>query len=174
MRYSLIFFFLFFTFGVAAQEIFQNKKGGYQISVPKRWTVEQEDDITSVYAPDEEEMDTWKEKLEISLTDANDLTLEDAFNFYVQDDLPAAYNGFKIIRQGEEVINGLSTKWVLFSFSGSGTVGETEISFTLNNLFYLTLKNNKLFMLNGIAEKDYYQKLESDFLKIVRSFQVTK
>lgn len=174
MKYSLIFFFLFFTLGAAAQEIFQNKKGGYQISVPKRWTVEEEDDITSVYAPDEEEMDTWKEKLEISLTDANDLTLEDAFNFYIQDDLPTMYNGLKIIRQGEEVINGLNTKWVLFSFSGSGTLGTTEVSFTLYNLFYLTLKNNKLFMLNGIAEKDYYQKLESDYLKIVRSFQVTK
>jgi hypothetical protein len=174
MRYSVIFFFLFFSFGVAAQEVFQNKKGGYKISVPERWTVEQEDEITSVYAPDEEEMDSWKEKLEISLTDANDLTLEDAFNFYTQDDLPNMYKGFKIIRQGEEVISGLNTKWVLFSFSGSGTVGTAEVSFTFYNLFYLTLKNNKLFMLNGIAEKEYYQKLESDYLKIVRSFQITK
>ena len=174
MKYSTIFLFLFITFGVSAQQTFQNKKGGYQISVPEKWTVEHEDEITSVYAPDEEEMDTWKEKLEISVTGANDLTLEDAFNFYIQDDFPTAYKGFKIIRQGEEVIHGLNTKWVLFSFSGSGTLGETEVSFTLHNLFYLTLKNNKLFMLNGIAEKDYYQKLESDYLKIVRSFQVTK
>ena len=174
MRYSAVLFFLLFTFGASAQKNFQNKKGGYQISVPSRWTVEEDEDVTSVYAPDEEEMDTWKEKLEISLTDANDLTLKDAFNFYIHDDLPATYNGFKIIRQGEEVINGLNTKWVLFSFSGSGTLGETEVSFTLYNLFYLTLKSNKLFMLNGIAEKEYYQKLESDYLKIVRSFQVAK
>jgi hypothetical protein len=174
MKYFIVFFFFFFAFDVSAQQVFQNKKGGYQISVPKRWTVEEDEAITSVYAPDEEEMDTWKEKLEISLTDANDLTLEDAFNFYIQDDFPVAYKGFKIIRQGEEVIHGLNTKWVLFSFSGSGTLGETEVSFTLNNLFYLTLKNNKLFMLNGIAEKEYYQKLESDYLKIVRSFQINK
>lgn len=174
MRYLAVFFFLFFAFGVSAQKNFQNKKGGYQISVPERWTIEQEDDITSVYAPDEEEMDSWKEKLEISITDANDLNLDDAFNFYIQDDLPTMYNGLKVIRQGEEVINGLNAKWVLFSFSGSGTIGTAEVSFTFNNLFYLVLKNNKLYMLNGIAEKEYYQKLESDYLKIVRSFQISK
>ena len=142
--------------------------------VPEKWTVEQEDDITSVYAPDEEEMDTWKEKLEISVTAANDLTLEEAFTFYVNEDLPTMYNGLKILKQGEEVVNGLPMKWVLFSFSGSGTIGTSEVSFTLHNLFYLALSNNKLFMLNGIAEKDYYQKLEGDYLKIVRSFNVTK
>jgi len=174
MRHLILLILCFSILDASAQQAFQNKKGGYQIIVPERWTVEPEDEITSVYAPDEEEMDTWKEKLEISLTDANDLNLEDAFNFYIQDDLPTMYNGLKIVRQGEEVINGLDTKWVLFSFSGSGTLGTTEVSFTLYNLFYLVLKNNKLYMLNGIAEKDYYQKLESDYLKIVRSFQVTK
>jgi len=174
MRQLIILLLVFFVLDASAQKAFQNKKGGYQVIVPERWTVEPEDEITSVYAPDEEEMDTWKEKLEISLTDANDLTLDEAFNFYLQEDLPTLYNGLKIVKQGEEIIHGLNTKWVLFSFSGSGTVGTTEVSFTLYNLFYLALKNNKLFMLNGIAEKDYYQKLESDYLKIVRSFQVIK
>jgi len=174
MRFLAIFFFIHFALSVSAQQAFQNKKGGYQIIVPQHWTVEQEDEITSVYAPDEGEMDTWKEKLEISINDSNGLALEDAFNYYTEADLPTMYNGFKIVRQGEEVINGLNAKWVLFSFSGSGTLGTTEVSFTLHNLFYLVLKNNKLYMLNGIAEKDYYQKLESDYLKIVRSFQVTK
>ena len=165
---------LFFNFSASAQKPFQNKIGGYQIIIPAQWTVDQEDELTIVYAPDEEEMDTWREKLEISITDAIDLTLEDAFNYYVHDDLPTIYNGLKIIRQGEEDINGLKAKWVLFSFSGSGTLGTTEVSFTLHNLFYLVLKDNKLYMLNGIAEKDYFQKLESDYLKIVRSFQVNK
>jgi len=174
MKHLIILFLTVSVLDASAQQAFQNKKGGYQIIVPEQWTVEQEEEITSVYAPDEEEMDTWKEKLEISLTDANDLSLEDAFNFYLQDDLPTTYNGLKIIRQGEEVINGVNAKWALFSFSGSGTLGTTEVSFTLHNLFYLVLKNNKLYMLNGIAEKDYYQKLESDYLKIVRSFQITK
>lgn len=171
--YTLLLFVLC-TLNVSAQNDFENKKGGYKISVPEKWTVEQENEITEVYAPDEGEMDTWRERLEISLTDANDLTLEEAFTFYVKDDLPPAYNNFAIVRQGEETIHGLNAKWVLFSFSGSGTVGETEVSFTLYNLFYLTLKDNKLFMLNGIAEKEYFTKLESDYLKIVRSFQVTK
>ena len=166
--------FVFCTFHVSAQQDFENRKGGYKISIPEKWKVEQEGEITEVYAPDEGEMDTWRERLEISLTDANDLTLEEAYTFYVKDDLPQAYNNFAIVRQGEETIHGLEAKWVLFSFSGSGTVGETEVSFTLYNLFYLTVKNNKLFMLNGIAEKDYFSKLESGYLKIVRSFQLTK
>ncbi len=174
MKQFFLLFLILFTFSVTAQQAFENKKGGYKISVPEKWTVEQEGEITDVYAPDEGEMDTWRERLDISLTDANDLSLEEAFTFYIKDDLPPAYKNFAIVRQGEETIHGLYAKWVLFSFSGSGTVGETEVSFTLYNLFYLVLKNNKLFMLNGIAEKDYFSKLESDYLKIIRSFQVTK
>jgi hypothetical protein len=174
MKQFFLFFFVFSAFSAIAQQVFENKKGGYKIFVPEKWIVEQDGEITDVYAPDEGEMDTWKERLEISLTGANDLTLDEAFTFYIEVDLPPAYKNFAIVRQGEETFHGLQAKWVLFSFSGSGTVGETEVSFTLYNLFYLKLKDNKLFLLNGIAEKDYFAKLESDYLKIVRSFQITK
>ena len=174
MNLTPVFFLLLAAVSVSAQQSFVNKKGGYKITVPEKWKVEQEGEITSVYAPDEGEMDTWQEKIEVSLTDANDLNLDEAFEFYIEQDLPAMYNGLKIEHQGNELINGEKTKWAVISFAGSGTVGTTEVSFTLHNLFYLFHKNGKLYMLNGIAEKSYYPKLENHFLEIVRSFQFTK
>jgi len=173
MKFPVILFVLF-SFGAAAQQTFHNKKGGYQIVVPEKWTTRQDGDVTIIYVPDEGEMDTWKEKLEISVGSAQELTLEEAFDFYTRQDLPTAYTGFKIIKEGEEDIQGVSAKWIVFSFTGSGTVGSGEVSFTLYNLFCIVIKNGKLYMLNGIAEKEYFPKLESDYLKIVRSFQVVK
>jgi hypothetical protein len=174
MKRYVLFLLLLIPFIGFAQKKFTNKKGGYKIVVPEKWTVEQDGEITSVYAPDEEEMDTWREKLEISLIDANDLNLEEAFQFYMEEDLPTNYNGIIIERQGDEVINGLPVHWAVFSFAGSGTVGSSEVSFRLYNIFYLTKKGEKLYMLNGIAEKSYFPKLETGFLEIIRSFQLTK
>ena len=134
--------------------------------VPEKWTIKQEDDVTIVYAPDEGEMDVWKEKLEISLTDAQDLSLEDGFDFYLEQDLPAIYDGLKLISRGEEEINGLKTKWMVFSFSQSTNV--------FHNVFYLVWKGKKFYMLQAAAEKSFYPTYEGEYLKIIRSFQFVK
>lgn len=134
--------------------------------VPENWTVKQEDDVTIVYAPEEGEMDVWKEKLEISLTDANDLNLEDGFSFYKEQDLPAIYDGLKVIGHGDENINGMKSKWMVFSFNQS--------SYTFHNLFYLIRKDKKFYMLQAAAEKGFYSKYESEYRKIIRSFQFVK
>jgi hypothetical protein len=165
MKLSTI-FFLLIAFGASAQQSFINKKGGYQIMIPEKWTTNQEDEVTIVYAPDEGEMDTWKEKLEVSLTDANDLNLEEGYNFYVQQDIPAMYDGLKIINQGEADINGLKSKWLVFSFNQGPHI--------FHNLFYLILKDKKFYMLQAAAEKSYYPKYEGDYLTIIRSFQFAK
>lgn len=174
MKYSIILLSFFFTFDAAAQQIFQNKKGGYQLTVPEKWTTRQENEITSVYAPDEGEMDTWKEKLEISVYDGKELSLGEAYDFYIEKDFPSAYSSFTLVKQGEEDIRGTVARWAVFSFTGTGTVGSGEVSFTLYTLFYLVLKNEKLYMLNGIAEKDFFPRYENDYLKIIRSFRVIK
>jgi hypothetical protein len=166
MKQSTVLFLLLVAFSASAQKSFTNKKGGYKIMVPENWTTKQEDDVTILYAPDEGEMDTWKEKLEVSLTGANDLNLDEGFNFYIEQDLPAIYDGLKILDRGEENINGLKTKWMVFSFSQSSNV--------FHNLFYLVLKDNKFYMLQAAAEKSFYPKYENEYRKIVRSFQFTK
>lgn len=166
MKLSVFIAFVLFTSFLSAQETFENKQGGYKITVPAKWTVKQDSEITSVYAPEEGEMDPWREKLEISVSDANDLSLEEAFAFYIEQDVPALYDQFVILRQGEEEIKGLKSKWFVFSF--------TQSSVTLTNVFYLFLKNNKLFILQGIAEKSIYPNFENSYLEIIRSFQVTK
>ena len=167
MKSSVVFVFLFFfSLGITAQPSVENKKGGYKISIPFKWTVEKEGDITSVYVPDEGEMDTWKEKLEVSVYDANDLNLEEAFEFYMKQDLPSMYDGMKIEKQGGEVIHGEPSKWAVFSFSQSSAV--------LYNVFYIVVKNKKIYMLQAVAEKSFYPKYESGFLEIIHSFQFTK
>ena len=98
MKY-VVGFFLIFSALITHAQPFINKKGGYQITIPVGWVVQKEDEITSVYAPDVGDMDTWKEKVEISLTDANDLNLEEAFTFYVEQDLPALYDGITILKK---------------------------------------------------------------------------
>ncbi|HEU5292747.1 MAG TPA: hypothetical protein VFU05_18990 [Cyclobacteriaceae bacterium] len=166
MKLLQILVFVMFPAIVFAQPTFENKKGGYKISIPFKWTVKQEDDVTIVYAPDEGDMDVWKEKLEISLTTANDLDLEEGFKFYIEQDLPAIYNGIQVLKQGEENINGLKTKWMVFSFSQSSNV--------FHNLFYLVWRDKKFYMLQAAAEKSFYPKYESEYLKIIRSFQFVK
>ena len=166
MKQFLVFALLLFTTIAVAQPSFENKKGGYKISIPFKWTVEQDGDITSVYVPDEGDMDTWKEKLEVSLYDANNLNLEEAFAFYIEQDLPAMYTAMKVEKQGEEVIHGQKMKWALFSFSQSSAV--------LYNIFYLALKGDKIYMLQAVAEKSFYPKYESGFLEIIHSFEITK
>lgn len=151
---------------VFGQPTFVNKKGGYKVSIPFKWTVKQEDDVTIVYAPDEGNMDVWKEKLEVSLTPANDLDLEEGFKFYIEQDLPALYEGITVLRQGEEKINGMTTKWMVFSFRQSSNV--------FHNLFYLVWKDKKFYMLQAAAEKSFYPKYEGEYLKIIRSFQFVK
>jgi len=166
MRLVITILFAFVIFNASAQKPFTNKKGGYKIMVPEKWTVKQEDDVTIVYAPDEEGMDVWKEKLEISVTAANDLDLEEGFAFYKEQDLPAIYDGIKFLNRGEENINGIKTKWMVFSFSQSANV--------FHNLFYLVWKDKKFYMLQAAAEKGFYPKYEKEYLKIIRSFQFVK
>lgn len=166
MKRLLFFALTLITTGAFSQPAFENRKGGYKISIPYKWTVEKDEDVTSVYVPDEGDMDTWKEKLEVSLYDANDLNLDEAFAFYIEQDLPAMYNAMKVEKQGEEIIHGQKTKWALFSFSQSSAV--------LYNIFYLTVKGNKIYMLQAVAEKSFYPKYESGFLEIIHSFELTK
>lgn len=164
-RFLVLLLTLLATFA-GAQPSFENKKGGYKIFIPYKWTVEQDGDVTSVYAPEEGEMDTWREKLEVSIYDANELSLDEAFAFYIEQDLPAMYSAMKIEKHGDEIINGQKTKWALFSFSQSSAI--------LYNIFYLALKDDKLFMLQAVAEKSFYPKYESSYLEIIHSFQITK
>ena len=134
--------------------------------VPEKWTVKQEDDVTIVYAPEEGEMDVWREKLEVSSTSANDLNLEDGFAFYIEQDLPAIYDGLKVLERGDAEINGLKAKWMVFSFTQSSNV--------FHNLFYLIWKDQKFYMLQAAAEKSFYPKYESEYRNIIRSFQFVK
>ena len=153
-------------------------EGKYTVTALSGWRVRTNGNQCSVYAPPDGEMDSWDEKLEFSLTDGDGIELEDAFTFYIQTDFPAAYENFKLISQGVEEINGLTAQWATFTFSAKGTAaggtgsGDSTLTATLQALFYVIKKNNTLYLINGVTEKNLFSRFESPFRTIIRTFRV--
>lgn len=157
------------SFGVHSQSrVYENKEGNYKISIPENWKERVNGTTTDIFAPDDSELDVWQEFVGVSLSESNDLTLDETFTYYMSEDFPGYYTKFKIIKQGEEIIDDQKCKWALYAFSNS-TKGDAT---TFYNLFYLTLKQDTLYSLNAIAEKTGYSTLEPQFLTIIRSFQI--
>jgi len=157
----------------AQSRVFENKEGKYKISIPENWRERVEGTTTDIFAPEDGELDVWQEFLGVSLSESNGLTLDEVFTYYIKEDFPGYYQNFKVEKTGEETINGQKMKWVLYSFTSSTTVnGKPQVA-TLYDIFYLTLKKDTLYSLNGIAEKGYYPTLEPGFLNIIRSFSIT-
>lgn len=173
-RFSLLsIFLLVLPFSNFAQSrFFENKEGGYKILIPLNWTERVDGTTTDVLAPEEGEFDVWQEFVGVSLSESNGLTLDEVFTYYMKEDFPVYYQNFKVEKSGTETIHGQTMKWMLYSFSSSTTVNGKAKSATLYDIFYLTLKNETLYSLNAIAEKEFYQKMEADFLAIIRSFQL--
>lgn len=172
-RLLLLVFFLLWSTTIQAQsvqEIFHNKEGKYKVAILKNWKVKQEDVVTMIYAPSEGPDDSWKEYIDISVAPSNDFTLDESFAYYISQDFPGYYKNFKIIRQGQEVIDNAKAKWALFSFSGSPD--DKGKSATLYNIFYLIFKDNTLYFLNAIAEASHYPKFENQFLATFRSLEL--
>lgn len=159
---------------------YNNVEGHYSFTPLSKWTVRVTGAESFVYAPEEGKMDPWSEKLDFSLADGEDITLEAAFDFYANTDFPQAYGKFKLVAQGDEDINGLPAKWITFTFSGTGQAenatssGDSTISATLQALFYVIKKNNSLYLINGVTEKSLYPKFDLPFRTIIRTFRVTE
>lgn len=157
---------------------YTNSEGGYEFTPTSGWKVRASGSESSVYAPADGSMDPWDEKLEFSLTDGEDIELNDAFDFYIHTDFPSAYGRFKLINQGSEEINGLNAKWATFTFSAQGTAaggtgeGDSTLSATLQALFYVIKKGNSLYLVNGVTEKNLAPKFDLPFRTIIRTFRV--
>jgi hypothetical protein len=156
----------------------QNHEGHYAFTPLTGWTVQVHGNESYVYAPADGAMDSWDEKVSFSISDGEDILLEDAFEFYIKTDFPEAYGKFKLIAQGDESINGVNAKWATFIFSANGKAagatssGDSTISATLQAVFYLFKKNNSLYLVNGVTEKSFFVKYEPAFRAIIRTFRV--
>jgi hypothetical protein len=154
-----------------------NPEGHYSFTPLKDWRVRTNGSDSDVYAPADGEMDSWDEKLEFNVTDGEGIELNDAFDFYINTDFPNAYRNFKVIDQGTEQINGLQAKWATFTFYAQGTAaggtgsGDSSISATLQALFYLIKKNNSLYLVSGVTEKNLFAQFNPSFRAIIRTFR---
>ncbi len=177
-RLSFTLLLLFFSPGVFSQTgEQQNREGHYSFIPLSGWTTKFHGNESFVYAPADGAMDSWDEKVDFSVSDGEDILLEDAFDFYIKTDFPEAYGRFKVISQGDETINGMKAKWATFTFSASGkaagatSAGDSTISATLQAVFYLFKKENSLYLVNGVAEKSLFPKYEASFRSIIRTFR---
>jgi hypothetical protein len=179
-RFTFLLLFVLFAFttfsqGGAEQ---QNREGHYAFTPLTGWTVRFNGNESFVYAPADGAMDSWDEKVDFGVSDGTDILVEDAFDFYIKTDFPAAYGRFKLIAQGDETINGLNAKWATFTFSANGKAagatssGDSTISATLQAVFYLFKKDNSLYLVNGVTEKTFFKKYEPSFRSIIRTFRV--
>lgn len=174
MKSLTIYFLILLPFTLLSQNrVIENISAGYSISVPLSWKEKSDGTTTDVYPPEEGELDVWTEYIGISVVEANGLSLDEAFQYYITQDFPSYYSNFTIVKKGEELINGLKCKWVLYSFSNTSASNVTLKSATLYNIFYLIHKKDILYSLNGISEKSHYSTYEKDFLGIVHSFRIT-
>jgi hypothetical protein len=174
MKSLIIYFLILLTFTSFAQNrIIENKSGGYSISVPGSWTEKTDGTTTDAYPPEEGDLDVWTEFIGVSVAEANGLSLDEAFQYYITQDFPSYYSSFTIVKKGEEVISGLKARWVLYSFSNTGASNDALKSATLYTIFYLIHKKDFLYSINGISEKSHYPTYEKDFLSVARSFRIT-
>lgn len=174
MRTTGILFFLLCSFLSFGQKRVVNEVGRYQITIPDSWSEKIESAITDVYSPDEGGNDVWQEYMGISTGDANGLTLEEAFNYYIKTDFPDYYPQFNVLKSGKENIYGLTAQWALCSYRADGAANNESKSAVIYNLFYLLLKDDVLYFINGIAVENEYPRFEKTFRQIARSFSVSK
>lgn len=159
---------------------YTNAEGKYTITPLTGWKVRANGGESAVYAPPDGEMDSWDEKLEFSVTDGENIELDDAFDFYMNTDFPELYGNFNLLNQGSEDINGLKAKWATFTFTAQGTAaggtgtGDSTLSETLQALFYVIKKDNSLYLINGVTEKNLFQRFDASFRTIIRTFRVKK
>lgn len=172
--------FVFISLSIYAQSTPHiNDEGRYSFTPLRGWTTRESGNQSFVYAPEDGTMDSWSEKLDFSLADGEGITLEAAFDFYINTDFPAAYEKFKLVAKGDEKINGLDAKWATFTFSASGQAanatssGDSTISATLQAVFYVIKKNDTLCLMNGVTEKSLFPKFDLPFRTIIRTFRVT-
>jgi hypothetical protein len=176
MKFSaLLFFMIFSSVTVMAQtKRVQNAEGQYSITAPSDWAINIEGSVTDAYSPEEGKEDLWQEYLGISTGDANGLTLQQAFDYYIKIDFPGYYPEFRVLETGKETINGMTALWTLCSYGASGNVNNLTQSAVIYNLFYLFLKDDTLYFLHGIAVDTEYPRFDESFRQIIRSFSVSR
>lgn len=180
IRFLISFLFLFCVLETVAQKplSFTNKEGRYSITPLAGWQAKQNGTSTYIYAPADGAMDQWDEKLDISTAEANDNTVDEAFDFFIGTDFPESYAKFTVIRKGEETIHGIKARWAEFTFSGAGAAEganeNNQVTATLRVIFYLFEKNNTLYLINGLTEQSLFKKFEPDFRTTIRTFRVSQ
>lgn len=179
-RFLVVSALMLSTLGTVAQNplSFTNTEGRYTITPLAGWRAKPAGNATYVYAPADGPMDQWDEKLDISVAEASDNTVDEAFDFFIGTDFPESYAKFTVIKQGEETIHGIKARWAEFTFSGAGAAEganeNNQVTATLRVIFYLFEKNNTLYLINGLTEQSLFTKFERDFRATIRTFRIAE
>ncbi len=179
----ILFLFVFCSANVFAQqgekEIYVDKVNDFIVSFPDEWDLENgEDGEITIYPPFaktseadfEEELESdldseqvFEEKIQLTPSRWDEGTLEEFVdkNFFSVD-MTEFFDGFTIIKEGKEKINGNDAIWYLANFY----VGEEEAT----GLFYFIKMFNRVISITSFCmTEDFELNYKLKYLEIIRS-----
>lgn len=164
MGLSLLFISLFSFWACIAPERFVSKESGFSITVPDGYKVKpdySEQVPVILYSPAEGDKDEFTENINV-VTQTFDGDIETYFQANVMG-MNNLMREFKMIKSGSASINGLESRWILYSFAyGEKTMKVLAYCFTVNGTGYV---------ITCSAVPDSYERFEKTFRQTCESFQ---
>lgn len=142
-------------------------ENGFKFNYYQDWNVTVKDGRTGIFAPQEGINDTENENWGISISSSFDKTVDECYQEYIIESFPDTFEDFKIINQGESLLEKVKFKWIEYSFIENGL--------NIKNLTYIAVHKENLFVLIGYSGKKKYDEKYGDlFRKMIESFRFTK
>jgi len=168
---KLLFIIFIFTgyFTAKAQDTttYTNKKFHFYISLPSNWTENKADEKGNKsfvgVSPAESSDDSFFENVIVSTTPNIDQNLKSYFKDRVNR-IKFSVKEFHHEGEGDEEINLLKAKFVIYTFDYNGV--------TMEMIAYIFVKNKTAFVITGSALQSTFDSYKDKFQDIARSFKV--
>ncbi|NQZ78676.1 MAG: hypothetical protein HRT61_21560 [Ekhidna sp.] len=151
MKLIISFCFLNLTIQLSAQTKVVEFEGGYlTVMVANKWESTESKRTLSLTQK------IVNENLQITYAFADGSTLDDFYKTYVSESFPEEFEGFKIIEEKSQTINGRKFKSILFNTRQYGREYQTIVYLTMNNdLGYAFIGTSTPSQMNSVASEFY-------------------
>ncbi|MDR2040583.1 MAG: energy transducer TonB [Bacteroidales bacterium] len=110
--------------------------------------------------------DRYQENISIETYPANNLTLDELWDFHTINVYPVAFKKYAMKQTGESKINGMDAKWIAFTNKAKAKRQ------TFYNLVYMIVENNIMYSIICVALEKDYKSVEKDFQKMIHTFRI--
>ncbi|OEK01288.1 hypothetical protein BFP97_07070 [Roseivirga sp. 4D4] len=165
--FALAAIFLFNNVIYAQTEVYSESNRGFTFRYFEGWTISNQNERIAVFAPKENRRDYQAENWGITSSFIGKRTLEECYQEYIIESFPNLFESFKIIDQGQSLLDGVKFKWIEYGFVQNGL--------EIKNLTYLAVHKEELFVLIGYSSKNRFDvKYGNLFRKMMESFKFIK